>query len=111
MLTSLVTVCVRNAAAVVAVALGLLAVALGALARLPVDVFPDLEGTRVTVMTEAPGLATEEVERLVTMPVERAMLGARGVDRVRSSSVSGLSITYVDFEDGAPIEAARQRVA
>jgi Cu/Ag efflux pump CusA len=59
MLTSLVTVCVRNAAAVVAVALGLLAVALGALARLPVDVFPDLEGTRVTVMTEAPGLATE----------------------------------------------------
>ena len=111
MLTALVSACVRHAAAVVVLALGLLAVALGALGRLPVDVFPDLEGTRVTVMTEAPGLATEEVERLVTMPVERAMLGARGVDRVRSSSVSGLSITYIDFEDGAPIEAARQRVA
>jgi len=111
MLTALVSVCVRHATAVVVLALGLLAVALGALARLPVDVFPDLEGTRVTVMTEAPGLATNEVERLVTMPVERAMLGARGVDRVRSSSVSGLSITYIDFEDGAPIEAARQRVA
>ena len=111
MLTALVSACVRHATAVVVLALGLLAVALGALGRLPVDVFPDLEGTRVTVLTEAPGLATEEVERLVTMPVERALLGVRGVDRVRSTSVSGLSITYVDFEDGAPIEAARQRVA
>ncbi|MBL6755746.1 MAG: efflux RND transporter permease subunit [Planctomycetes bacterium] len=111
MLTALVSACVRHAAAVVVLALGLLAVALGALGRLPVDVFPDLEGTRVTVLTEAPGLATEEVERLVTMPVERALLGVRGVDRVRSTSVSGLSITYVDFEDGGPIEAARQRVA
>jgi len=111
MLTALVSACVRHSAAVVVLALGLLALALGALGRLPVDVFPDLEGTRVTVLTEAPGLATEEVERLVTMPVERALLGVRGVDRVRSTSVSGLSITYVDFEDGAPIEAARQRVA
>ena len=111
MVGALVSASVRHAHAVVALALGVVAVALGVASRLPVDVFPDLEGNRVTVLTEAPGLATGEVERLVTMPVERALLGARGVDRVRSTSVSGLSITYVDFEDGAPSQAARQRVA
>ena len=111
MVGALVSASVRHAHAVVALALGVVAVALGVASRLPVDVFPDLEGTRVTVMTEAPGLATEEVERLVTMPVERALLGARGVERVRSTSVSGVSITYVDFEEGAAIEAARQRVS
>ena len=81
MLTALVSVCVRHATAVVVLALGLLAVALGALARLPVDVFPDLEGTRVTVMTEAPGLATNEVERLVTIAG-----GARHAGRPRRGS-------------------------
>ena len=111
MLTSLVTLCVRNAGAVVAVALALMLGAFVALERLPVDVFPDLEGTRVTVLSEAPGLTTEEVERLVTIPIERALLGARGVERVRSSSVSGLSIVYVDYQDGEQLDRARQRVS
>lgn len=111
MLTSLVTLCVRNAGAVVTVALALMLGAFVALRRLPVDVFPDLEGTRVMVLSEAPGLATEEVERLVTIPIERALLGARGVERVRSTSVSGLSIVYVDYQEGEQLDRARQRVS
>jgi hypothetical protein len=79
--------------------------------RLPVDVFPDLNKPTVTLMTEAGGMAPEEVEQLISFPLETAMSGLPGVAGIRSVSSAGLSFIYISFDWGVDIYRARQMVS
>ncbi len=80
-------------------------------ATMPIDVFPDLDRPRVVVLTECPGLSPEEIEALVAQPIETALLGAAGVEAVRSQSGQSMNIVYVEFDWRTEVRHARQVVA
>src|SRR5205085_12576790 len=80
-------------------------------ARAPLDVFPEFVAPQVTIQTEPPGLSAEQVEVLVTRPVESSVNGASDLDSVRSESIQGLSVVTAVFKDGSNIYQARQSLA
>ena len=110
MLNHLIRWSLRNRAIILLASLLVLALGFKTSRELPVEVLPDLTKPTVTILTEAPGLAPEEVEALVTQPIEYALMGVNGLSRLRSTSDIALSLTFVEFEWGTDIYLARQFV-
>jgi heavy metal efflux system protein len=110
MIDRIIEYSLRNRLIIAIMALLVLGAGARSLTRLPIDAFPDVTPVLVQIFTESPGLAPEEVEKLVTYPVEVAMNGLPGIEQVRSVSMFGLSAVYVYFADDVDIYFARQLV-
>jgi CzcA family heavy metal efflux pump len=111
MMRALVALCVRHFGTVTA--LTVLALVLGSwiALRSPLDVFPEFVPSQVTIQTEAPGFAPQQVEELVTKPIENAVNGASGLETLRSESIPGLSVVNITFARGVDVHIARQGIS
>src|SRR5262245_52439757 len=110
MLTWLISTSVRLRVVVLALCVVLLVVGSRSLRHAPLDVFPEFAPPLVEIQTEAPGLSTEEVEALVTVPLENVLNGIPHLKTIRSKSVLGLSSVVLIFEEGTPLMTVRQLV-
>ncbi|MGY8748567.1 MAG: efflux RND transporter permease subunit [Pirellulales bacterium] len=110
MLNAIIQLALRRRALVLCLAMAAIITGLMAIQELPIDVLPDLTRPRVTIITECPGMAPEEVERQVTVPLESTVSGAAGIIAVRSKSDVGLSVINVEFDWGTDIYRSRQVV-
>src|SRR5215216_528601 len=110
MLNAVIRLSLRHRTLILAVCVVVLAYGGYLTTAIPIDVFPDLDRPRVVLLTECPGLSAEEVETLVTYPIETALLGASGAQAVRSQSSQGMSVIYVEFDWRTEVRHARQAV-
>ncbi|HEV7557800.1 MAG TPA: efflux RND transporter permease subunit, partial [Kofleriaceae bacterium] len=110
MLKALIEVCVSRRFAVVAFTLGVALYGFKAYTETPIEAFPDVTNYQINVITKAPGLAPEEIEKQVTLPLERALNGTPGMISMRSESLFGLSLIYQTFDDDVDAFKARTMV-
>src|ERR1700741_5679094 len=111
MMRSLVAVCVRHYGAITALTLMALIVGSWGALQAPLDVFPEFVPSQVDIQTEAPGFAPQQVEELVTKPVENAINGAAGLATMRSESIPGLSVVSITFTRDVDVHVARQGIS
>src|SRR5262245_2203126 len=108
MLRRLVELTLSARGVAITLAIGFICYGLFVASHAKLDVFPEFVQPQATVQTEAPGLAPEQIESLVTRPVENALNGAGGLDSIRSESIQGLSVVTAVFKEGTDIHLARQ---